>query len=31
MDQLDFMLRDRAEIDAFEQKDAQSRPWAYPR
>jgi 3-isopropylmalate/(R)-2-methylmalate dehydratase small subunit len=31
VDQLDFMLRDAAEIDAFEQKDAQSRPWAYPR
>ena len=30
MDQLGFMLRDAAEIDAFEARDAQTRPWAYP-
>lgn len=29
LDQLAFMLRDEAEIVAFEQRDAAARPWAY--
>jgi 3-isopropylmalate/(R)-2-methylmalate dehydratase small subunit len=31
LDQLDFILRNEAEILAFERKDAAERPWAYPR
>ena len=30
MDQLAFMLRSEPEVVAFEQSDAQARPWAYP-
>jgi 3-isopropylmalate/(R)-2-methylmalate dehydratase small subunit len=30
VDQLGFMMRSEAEIDAFEQADEQARPWAYP-
>jgi 3-isopropylmalate/(R)-2-methylmalate dehydratase small subunit len=31
LDQLGFMLRSAPEIDAFEQRDTATRPWAYPR
>jgi 3-isopropylmalate/(R)-2-methylmalate dehydratase small subunit len=30
VDQLDFMLRSKDEIEAWEQDDASARPWAYP-